>query len=95
MYSLFDELLYKRPLSDYYFAKYKSEGKIIVSLLTKEERNYYDAKQYFYVENNQILNIKPMIDYVQPDKDKLTMRQAKKLAKPYLISFKDDITIGQ
>ena len=91
MYSFFDELLFKRPVSDYYFAKYKSEDKVIVSVLTKEAHNYYDTRAYYYVENHEIINIKPMTDYVTTNQEKLTMRQAKKLAKPFLYNFSKDI----
>ena len=86
---LIDKILGKHKTEDYYFALYKSCSALISSLLVKVgAASYYDLRNNEYVdEHMQIIDKENLTNYVKIEKELLSEREAKELAKPYYYEY--------
>ena len=82
---LIDKILGKHKTGDYYFSLYKSCSGLVLSLLVKVgAATYYDLRNNEYIDgHSQIIDKENLTSYVAIEKELISEREAKNLAKPY------------
>ena len=84
---LIKQLISKYDINDYYLAKYDSFYFDATSVILKQKDGYFDVRNNVHLQEDDIILKKNLTSYIDTDKTKISMIQARIYAKTHYEDF--------